>query len=122
MTADAFRRLALTFPEASEASHMGHPDFRIGGKIFATLGPEEVWGMVKLTPEQQQSFMQAAPNAFKPVAGAWGLRGATIVTLRAAKQSMVKEAMILAWRNTAPPGLLAGDSKQPPKAKSRQRR
>ena len=53
MNADDFRRLALRFPETSEQSHMGHPDFRVGGKIFATLGPKEEWGMAKLTPEQQ---------------------------------------------------------------------
>lgn len=105
MTADAFRRLALSLPEAVAASHMGHPDFRVSGKIFATLGPDEVWGMVKLTPQQQESFLRAAPNAFKPASGAWGRRGATIVTLRTAKLSLVKEAMNLAWRNTAPPKL-----------------
>ena len=51
VTADAFRRLALSLPEAVEGSHMGHADFRVCGKIFATLGPDETWGMVKLTPE-----------------------------------------------------------------------
>jgi hypothetical protein len=119
MTADVFRRIALSFSEAIEASHMGHPDFRVAGKIFATLGPDEDWGMVKLTPQQQQSFMQAAPNAFKPATGAWGQRGATIVTLRSAKKSLVKEAMNLAWHNTAPPSLLRGNGQKTPKSPSR---
>ena len=102
MTGDEFRSVALSLPEAAEESHMGHPDFRVGGKIFATLGPDEVWGMVKLTTEQQASFIRAQPKVFQPASGAWGRRGCTIVTLRRAKKSMVKEAMILAWRNTAP--------------------
>ena len=106
MNANEFRKLALGFPEAAEASHMGHPDFRVGGKIFATLGPKEEWGMVKLTPQQQLSFLQAQPEAFKPAAGAWGRRGATIVTLRKAKKSLVKEAMNMAWHNTAPTRLV----------------
>jgi hypothetical protein len=106
MTADEFRSLALGFPEAAELSHMGHPDFRVGGNIFATLGPDDDWGMVKLTPEQQATFLRAQPKAFTPASGAWGRRGGTIVRLRSARKSMVKEAMILAWRNTAPKQLV----------------
>jgi hypothetical protein len=106
MTADDFRRLALSLPEAAEQSHMGHPDFRVGGKVFATLGPDEDWGMVKLTAEQQATFIRAQPEVFSPASGAWGRRGCTIVKLRAAKKSMVKEAMALAWRNTAPKRLV----------------
>jgi hypothetical protein len=106
MTADEFRRLALGYPETSAQSHMGHPDFRVGGKIFATLGLDDGWGMVKLTSQQQASFVRAQPEAFRPASGAWGRRGCTIVTLRAAKKSLVKEAMTLAWRNTAPSRLV----------------
>jgi hypothetical protein len=106
VTANEFRKLALSFPEAIEASHMNHPDFRVGGKIFATLGPGEKWGMVKLTRDQQASFLQAAPSAFEPASGAWGRRGATIVLLREAKKSLVKEALAVAWRNTAPPKII----------------
>jgi hypothetical protein len=102
MTADEFRSLALDLPEASEDAHMGHPDFRIRGKIFATLGPDEDWGMVKLTPQQQADFMHREPRVFEPASGAWGRRGATIVTLAAANEPTVREALILAWRNTAP--------------------
>jgi hypothetical protein len=107
MTAAKFRSLALSLPEASEAQHMGHPDFRVRGKIFATLGPGEAWGMVKLTPAEQRSFMRAAPDVFDPASGAWGRRGATIVRLRAAHESIVRQALIAAWRNTAPKRLVA---------------
>jgi hypothetical protein len=106
MTADAFRRLALSLPETAEAAHMGHPDFRVKGKIFATLGPGEKWGMVKLTPEQQDQFMQAEPDVFAPCAGAWGERGCTNVKLRAANKETVRQALLTAWRNTAPKGVV----------------
>src|SRR5262245_10580086 len=102
MTANQFRRLALSLPEATESAHMNHPDFRVKGKIFATLGPGEKWGMVKLTPEQQMQFMQAEPDVFDPCAGAWGARGCTNVRLRAATKETVRRALIAAWRNTAP--------------------
>ena len=73
MTSQSFRRLALTMPETLEVGHMGHPDLRIGGKIFATLGyPDERWGMVKLTPEQQEAFVAADPAVYAPVQGGWG--------------------------------------------------
>ncbi len=106
MNAAEFRRLALEQPEAEERSHMDHPDFRIRGKIFATLGPGEEWGMVKLTPDQQAAVLRADPGVFEPAAGAWGRRGATIVRLEKAKKSAVREALDLAWRNAAPARLL----------------
>jgi hypothetical protein len=103
MTADQFRRLALSMPEASEVGHMGHPDFRVGGKIFATLGyPDEAWGMLKLTPEQQEAVMAAEPDVFVPVKGAWGRRGATTVCLREARARSLRVAMGAAWGNVAP--------------------
>src|SRR5206468_11086572 len=103
MTAREFRSLALSLPRASEAAHMGHPDFRVGGRIFATLGyPRSGWGMVKLTPEQQKLFVRAQPLAFAPVKGGWGRGGATNVRLRAARKEPVREALITAWRNRAP--------------------
>ena len=73
MTADDFRGLALGLPEALEAAHMGHPDFRVRGKIFATLGPDEEWGMVKLTTAQQASFVGTEPEVFNPSAGRGGV-------------------------------------------------
>jgi len=102
MTADEFRSLALSLPEASESAHMNHPDFRVGGKIFATLGPDEAWGMVKLTPEQQGVFVRTEGKVFQPVNGAWGRRGCTYVRLEAATEPSVRQALVAAWRNTAP--------------------
>ncbi len=70
--------MALSLPEAVESEHMEHPDFRVGGKIFATLGyPNDEWGMVKLTPDQQARWYEAEPEVFVPVKGTWGRRGAT---------------------------------------------
>ena len=106
MTAAEFRSLALSLPEASEAAHMNHPDFRVGGKIFATLGPGEVWGMVKLTPQQQALFVRTEPNVFQPFNGAWGRRGCTKVCLEAATEPAVRQALDDAWRNTAPKRLV----------------
>lgn len=106
MTADEFRNLALGFPEASEESHMGHPDFRVHGKIFATLGPDEDWGMVKLTPDQQGTFINTEPNIFHPASGAWGRRGCTIVRLCDADEASVRQALTAAWRNAAPKRLV----------------
>src|ERR1700726_3036476 len=89
MTADEFRSLALSLPEASEDAHMGHPDFRVRGKIFATLGPDESWGMVKLTADQQASFVGREPHVFRPASGAWGRRGCTIARLADADELTV---------------------------------
>jgi hypothetical protein len=102
MSADEFRSLALSLPEASENAHMGHPDFRVSGKIFATLGPGEVWGMVKLTPEQQALFVKTEPDVSQPVKGAWGCQGCTYVRLDAATVPAVRQALAAAWRRTAP--------------------
>jgi hypothetical protein len=107
VTADDFREIALSFPEAEERAHMNHPDFRVRGKVFATLGyPDASCGMVKLTPEQQHDFMKSNPDVFAPVKGAWGLRGCTSVKLRPAKKTSLRTAMAAAWRNVAPKSLL----------------
>ena len=106
MTQDGFRRLALSLPEAAEVGHMGHPDFRVRGRIFATLGyPSEAWAMVKLTPEQQEGFVDREPSVFSPVKGGWGRRGATNVRLEAARARGLRLALTTAWRNVAPPDL-----------------
>ena len=108
MTAHEFRSIALSLPQASEAAHMGHPDFRVAGRIFATLGyPRAGWGMVRLTPEQQELFTRAQPAAFTPLKGAWGRTGNTNVRLRAASKGAVREALTIAWRNRAPKRLAA---------------
>jgi hypothetical protein len=107
MTAEEFRDLALSLPEAVHQSHMGHPDFRVKGKIFATLGwPDLGRAMVKLTPEQQVVFVAARPMTFAPVPGGWGRRGATHVILESADDVAVEDALALAWRNTAPRKLI----------------
>jgi len=112
LTVDAFRRLALGLPEAVEQGHMGHPDFRVRGKIFATLGyPDGGWAMVKLTREQQQAFVDTAPKVFAPVKGGWGLKGATNVKLRAASARVLQPALQTAWRNVAPKSLAPAPSK-----------
>src|SRR5947209_20579613 len=94
--------MALNLPEAAESAHVGHPDFRVRGKIFATLGPGEAWGMVKLTPEQQEQFVHAEPEVFAPIPGGWGRRGATKVHLELATEDNLHPALVAAWRNVAP--------------------
>lgn len=107
MKAAEFRELALGLPEATENEHMNHPDFRVRGKIFATLGPQGEWGMVKLTAEQQAVFLSDQADSFSPASGAWGRNGATIIQLDRADKSAVEEALQTAWTNTAPKKLAA---------------
>ena len=103
MTVEDFRRIALALPEAVEGGHMGHADFRVGGKIFATLGyPDAEWGMVKVKPEQQEMMAAAEPEMFRPVKGGWGAKGSTNVRLDAANEATLTSALTTAWRNIAP--------------------
>jgi hypothetical protein len=103
MTPNEFRELALSFPEAIESAHMRHPDFRVGGRIFATLGyPDEYSAMVKLSPDDQKEFVRTSPGVFTTVKGAWGRQGATNIDLPATTIDIVREALTAAWRNTAP--------------------
>ncbi len=112
MTPDDFRTLALTIPLADEQSHMGHPDFRLSDRIFASLGhPDDAWGMVKLTPDQQREFVAKAPDAFRPCDGAWGRSGCTNVHLASVQPVDLRAALAAAAGN-----LIAG-----PPAKSRRR-
>lgn len=107
MTAHEFRKIALALPETEERAHMNHPDFRVAGKIFATLRyPDKTRAMVKLSPEDQHYFSKDHPDVFIPVKGAWGKRGATSVHLKAAKKETLTKAIQAAWRNTAPKRLL----------------
>ena len=100
MTIEKFRTLALSIPGAVESAHMGHPDFRLEGRIFASLGyPDERHGMVNLAPLQQKKFVEMAPEVFSPCAGAWGRRGATAVHLASARVSLVRAALKEAHRN-----------------------
>jgi hypothetical protein len=102
MSADDFRRLALSLPGATEASHMGHPDFRVHNKIFATLWPKEGRGVVILTPEQQKILVDLKPIVFTPVPGGWGRRGSTNVNLEAADEVSLTSVLLMAWRNMTP--------------------
>jgi hypothetical protein len=98
MTAQQFRELALSFPDAVEGEHVRHPDFRVRGKIFATLGyPDESFGVLMLTPDAQQEAIGRDPEVFDAVAGAWGRRGNTKVRLRAARPKQLRPWMQLAW-------------------------
>ena len=107
MTEATFRKLALELPGATEGSHMGHPDFRVGGKIFATLlSPEPGWGMVALTPDEQELFVHAAPAVFVPAKGGWGRQGSTNVRLSGATTTVVRDALLAAWKRRAPRALL----------------
>lgn len=101
-TPDEFRRIALSFPGSEEGAHMGHADFRVGGRIFATLGaPDSAWGMASLMPEQQEDFMSLS-DAFKPAAGAWGRGGSTLVRLDSVPDDLLEAALAAAWRKRAP--------------------
>jgi hypothetical protein len=103
MSADEFREIALSLPEAIEAAHVNHPDFRVRGKIFATMGfPDEAWAVVKLTPDQQQEIVARDPDMFQPVKGGWGRRGYTQIVLPKARTVMVRKAVTIAWHNVAP--------------------
>lgn len=102
-TVEEFRAIALSMPEAVERAHMDHPDFRVSGKIFATLArPDEGWGMVKLKPQQQRRLVRSFPGVFRPAQGAWGTGGATYVRLDAVTSTTLRSAIVAAWRNTAP--------------------
>ena len=103
MTPSEFRELALSFPEAIESAHMRHPDFRVGGRIFATLGyPNKDSAMVRLPRNVQREFARSNPDVFQPAKGAWGRQGSTIVYLPAATTNILREGLAAAWRNTAP--------------------
>ena len=99
-----FRRIALGMAGAVEGAHMGHPDFRVNNRIFATLHDDRAFGMVSLTPAQQKEFMRAHPGAFAPESGAWGRAGCTRVTLASIQEEELGEAVTLAWRNAVAKG------------------
>ena len=111
MKAADFRRIALGMPEAVEGSHFGNADFRVGGKIFATLALErEGYGVLLLTPEQQAGMVQDEPEVFSPVPGGWGKKGATRVRLAKVTADILEAALRTAWRKRAPKRLLLARS------------
>ena len=99
MTANDFRRLALLLEGAEEGSHMGAADFRVGGRIFATLASvNQGYGNLMLSPEQQAVFVEEQPDLFLPVAGGWGRNGATHIRLAAANEDVLAGALHTAWK------------------------
>lgn len=99
MTVNDFRAIALSFEGAEESSHMGQPDFRVGGRIFATLASaKQGFGNLMLTPEQQKDFTRELPDVFLPIAGGWGRMGATHIRLSAASEDVLAGALQTAWK------------------------
>ena len=99
MKGDDFRRIALSLEGVEESSHMGSPDFRVGGRIFATLASQhQGYGNLMLTPQQQADFVQERPDVFVPVAGGWGRGGATHIRLAAANEDVLAGALRAAWQ------------------------
>lgn len=116
MTPEAFRRLALSMPDAVEGEHMNHPDFRANGRIFATLHPNGTTGMVKVSPTQQRALVAAQPDAFVPGSGAWGRQGCTMVQLARVDAAVLRDAMTDAWQVVM--ALPAAKAKSPKAAKT----
>jgi len=100
MKASDFRRIALSMEGAEEGSHMGQPDFRVGGRIFATLASErEGYGNLMLTPEQQADFIAELPDVFVSIKGGWGKMGMTHIVLKKASKDVLTGALLAAWKN-----------------------
>ena len=119
MTENDFRRIALGMTNASEGAHMGHPDFRVNGRIFATIHTDRRWGMVTLSRDQQQQFIEDNPNVFQPEKGAWGLQGCTAVRLESVDEETLGEALTLAWRNKSEKPVSRSKTKRPAARTSR---
>lgn len=99
MNAADFRRIALSLEGAEESSHMGAPDFRVDGRIFATLASQsEGYGNLMLTLEQQQAFIADRPDLFIPIKGGWGRMGATHIVLAKAEEDSLRGALTTAWK------------------------
>lgn len=96
--ADRFRRLALALPGAIEGAHHGHPDFRVHGRVFASLHPDGEQAMVRVLPAVQERLVAAAPGVFAPASGAWGRAGCTMVRLAAVSPTALRDALGEAWQ------------------------
>jgi hypothetical protein len=113
MTGADFRRIALTMPETVEGAHFGNPDFRVAGKIFATLALEkEGFGVLLLSPQQQAGMAEDAPELFSPVPGGWGRQGSTRVCLAKVPPAILEAALRTAWRKRAPKRLTGDTNKK----------
>jgi hypothetical protein len=130
MNANDFRRIALSFPGAEESSHMGQPDFRVGGRIFATLASaKQGYGNLMITLEQQTAFVEELPEMFLPIAGGWGRMGMTHVRLAAANEDVLTGALRTAYdlrlsknAKSGTKSRLAGKTKPGAKPKPRRRK
>jgi hypothetical protein len=110
-----FRRIALSLEGAEESSHMGNPDFRVGGRIFATLASaDKGYGNLMLTPEQQAVLVEELPEVFVPVAGGWGRMGATHIRLAAAKEDVLAGTLHVAWKLRLEKNQKSGKKSRPP--------
>ena len=110
-----FRRIVLRLPDTVESAHMGHPDFRVNGRIFASLNDDETRGMVVLTPDQQERFVREHSSVFQPESGAWGRSGCTRVHLAAVDEETLGEALTLAWQT----GVAKGPSRSKATARAK---
>ena len=119
MTAADFRRLALSLPGAEEGSHMGSPDFRVGGRIFATLASQsQGYGNLMITPELQADFVGEQPDIFLPIAGGWGRMGMTHIRFDTATEDFMERALQTAWRLRVDKNAKASKSKGPKRPKA----
>jgi hypothetical protein len=117
MNAGDFRRLALSLEGAEESSHMGAPDFRVGGRIFATLASQsQGYGNLMLTLEQQAAFVEELPDVFVPIAGGWGRMGMTHIRLAAANEDVLAGALRTAWKLRIEKNAKSGNRRAPAKA------
>ena len=113
MKAADFRRIALSFEGAEEGSHMGAADFRVGGRIFATLASQkDGYGNLMLTPEQQAEFVRELPEVFLPIHGGWGRNGATHIRLAKASEDVLAGALRAAWMLRVEKKVLRGAARQ----------
>jgi len=118
MNVKDFRRIALSFPGAKEGSHMGQADFRVGGRIFATLASaKQGYGNLKLTLEQQAAFVEELPEIFLPIAGGWGRMGMTHIRLAAASEDVLTGALHTAWKLRVESNAKSGRAKKTRRAK-----
>lgn len=116
MNAKDFRRIALSLEGAEEGSHMGAVDFRVGGRIFATLAAvKQGYGNLMLEPEQQKAFVEEMPEVFLPIAGGWGRMGATHIRLAEASEDLLRGALRVAWKLRVEKNAKAGMKKAPGK-------
>ncbi len=109
-----FRRLALSLEGAEEGSHMGSADFRVGGRIFATLAAQaQGYGNLMITPEMQAEFVESEPEVFLAIPCGWGRNGATHIVLAKANEDLLAGALRAAWKLRKEKNEKAGPKRSP---------